>query len=291
MPPKERSPEPAEIKSMSQFSSQREPQRNGHGRKIPVEAASVLEPWHDDEVRQEMERLTAENQHLLAQAHASGQDHAEGDSAELEQLRRENAELRRRVDALETALLERPESEEDWVERQKEYEALLEEKSEVIRGLHQKIQELREASAASAASFAPAASAEPREQPIDPAAHEDFLLMKRRLEEDRAQLEQDEEALEAQMRQMEMAMAKERAEMARQRSELQRLHNELRHEMELASRDAALRERLMPLQRRQQEVAGRKGGAPEAGANPPPEPAPKKNSSGIFRRLFGSKDS
>ncbi|HYT95608.1 MAG TPA: hypothetical protein VEL76_43210 [Gemmataceae bacterium] len=261
---------------MSQRSSQREPQRNSNGR---APAANQLDPWQDDDaLHREMQRLSAENKQLLAQTHP---EHAEGDAAEVEQLRGENAELRRRVDELDNALLERSEGEEDWTERQKEYEALLEEKSEVIRSLHQKIQELRES-----AVPAPAQPEERSSSPMDPAAHEDLLMMKRRLEEDRAQLEEDEEALEQQMRQMEMVMSKERAEMARQRAELQRLHNDLRHEMELAARDAALRERLQPLQRRQQEVSGRKGNASESAGSEPP----RKNTSGIFRRFFGTKE-
>jgi len=62
---------------------------------------------------------------------------------------------------------------------------------------------------------------------------------------------------------MEVQMSRERAELARQRSELQRLQSEIRHELDLAARDAALRERLAPLQRRHQEMTGRTG-APAA---------------------------
>src|SRR5262245_12471660 len=115
---------------MSQRSPQREPQLNSNGR-APV--ANQLDPWQDDDARhQELGHLTAQNKQLLAQVHSR---HGEGDEVE---------QLRRRVDELENALLERSAGEEDWTERQKEYEALLEEKSEVIRSLHQKIQELRE---------------------------------------------------------------------------------------------------------------------------------------------------
>jgi hypothetical protein len=90
-------------------------------------------------------------------------------------------------------------------------------------------------------------------------------------------------------------MSRERAELARQRSELQRLHTDIRHELELAARDATLRERLAPLQRRAHDALNRRGAAPvaEAPAQPasPEAPAqrsqPSRSSSGILRRLFG----
>ncbi len=74
------------------------------------------------------------------------------------------------------------------------------------------------------------------------------------MQELRRQLEEDEESLMQQMRQMEMAMSKDRAELARQRNEIQRMHNELNHEIEIASRDPGLRERLVALQRLQGEI-------------------------------------
>lgn len=276
---------------MPHLNSQREPQRNGaHGNgraKAPEQHGGLEASWSADALRQEMERLAAANEQLLAGAGLATEAAEEGDALEVQRLRVENAELRRRLDEVETAFLERADAGDDWAERQKEYEALLEEKSEVIRELHQRLQEAREAAPE------PRAAAAESHRPMDPALHEDLLLLKQQLEEERAQLEQDEEALMQQLRQMEMAMSRERAEMARQRAELQRLHNDLRHEMELASRDSGLRDRLAPLQRRQQDVAGQKSGTtPAPGATPPtvqPSSA-KKNSSGLFRRLFGAKD-
>jgi hypothetical protein len=246
--------------------------------------------WGEDALRQEMERLAAGNRELRA-AVSNGRHPGEpGENDEIQRLRGENAELRQRVEELEQALLERPENEEDWTERQSEYEALLEEKSEVIRNLHQKIQELREA-----AVSAPSASA--RGGALDPAAQQELVAVKRELEEARAQLEEDEQALEQQMRQMEMAMSRERAELARQRTELTRLHNDLRHEMEQAARDAALKERLQPLQRRQHEVTTRRVPSLVEINVPVPDPPketqapnPKRPASGIFRRMFGKNE-
>jgi chromosome segregation ATPase len=269
---------------MSQLSSQREPHRNGlngSARRGP-EPAGDSHDWADDAVRQQIERLAEDNKQLLAAMGAGSPAPGSADE-EVELLRGENAELRQRIEELEQSLLEHVEN--DWVERQKDYEALLEEKSEVIRGLHQKIQELREAGAAHSASGPP--PSEGPADPIDEKAFQDLLALKRRLEEERGQLQQDEEALEQQMRQMEMAMSRERAELARQRAELQRLHNDLKHEMEQASRDAVLRERLLPLQRRQQEVTGRKNTLADIPVAPPASSS-KRPGSGIFGRLFGS---
>jgi chromosome segregation ATPase len=252
------------------------------------ESASVQDSWGADALKQEIARLAAGNRELRASVGLPRGGAEAADPTELERLRGENAELRARVEELEHALLDRPQSEEDWGERQREYEALLEEKSEVIRGLHQKLQELREA-----------ASAAPRGGPADAGQSQQLANLKRQLEEERAQLEEDAQALETQMRQMEMSMSRERAELARQRTELQRLHNDLRHEMEQAARDAALRERLQPLQRRQQEVASPRRVPTLVEINlPAPAEAPrpetpgggnKKPGSGLLRRLFGSK--
>jgi hypothetical protein len=99
-----------------------------------------------------------------------------------------------------------------------------------------------------------------------------------------------------QMRQMEMAMSKDRAELARQRNEIQRLHSELNREIENASRDPGLRERLVALQRLQGEITGRKPAPtpPVSKAHAPTGPvAPaepgddKRKNSGLLGRIFG----
>jgi hypothetical protein len=280
-------------------------------------AGAGLDGWPSDEaLRQEMERLVAANQELLVTAGLSRP--AESCSVreapevprELAQLRAENARLRTRIEALEEQLQVAVQGrEQTWAEQQREYEALLEEKSEVIRSLHLKVQDLQSAESSPTAA---------QEQSGDALADKQELeTLRQQLEQERCQLAEDAEALEAQMKHMEMAMSRERVELARQRSELQRLHSDFKHELEMASRDEKLRERLAPLQRRHQEVVSAKGGAaPPARptsapqlqrpatmaqlqrpasaaqldpANPGTGPASKKPASGLLRRLFGGR--
>jgi DNA repair exonuclease SbcCD ATPase subunit len=216
-------------------------------------------------------------------AHAAPAHH--GDD-ELSLLRSDNAALQARVEELEQLLIRtEQQGEERWAERQREYEGLLEEKSEVIRGLHQKLGELRERVASAPAEPAPVDDGGPVPD------RQELLRLQRELEEQRQQMQDDEEGMMTQLRQMEMALAKDRAELARQRNELQRLHDELKHEIETASRDSGLRERLGALQRRT-------SAPPRPGPNqdtPPPgvlsKPTPtsaQPTKSGLFRRIFGS---
>jgi hypothetical protein len=233
----------------------------------------------------EMNKLSAINQELMGSLGdsvaatclytASLSENA--DPAEVETLRHENANLKARVQELEAMLADN--SEANWQERQREYEMLLEEKSEVIRGLHQKIQESQEAvdlgGGGPSLENVPASS-------IRLGQAEEILRLKRELEEQRKQIEQDEEDMMAQMRQMELAMAKERAEMARQRQEMVRLQADLAREVEQSSRDPELRERLQNLRRTD--------GRPGTMANPPKpqaQPQQEQKSSGFFRRIFG----
>lgn len=210
------------------------------------------------------------------------------DEPELEMLQRENADLRALVIDLQRQMEEgaAPASDSGWEERQREYDSLLEEKSEVIRSLHQKIQELQ--------ARAPSPQLTPKESELitlsDELERERCQLEqdRRLLEDERAQLKEDEKMMMQQMREMELQMARERAELARQRNELQRLHTEVNHELELASRDAALRERLQPLQRRHQEMNQRRAGG-DTPREPPPQGPPDSSNkeNGLLRRLFG----
>jgi len=192
----------------------------------------------------------------------------------------ENGALAEQLAEAERQLIElRKDAEEALLQQQAEFERILEEKSELIRNLHLKVQELQDRPAAPTCT--------PRE--------EDLMALSEELERERQQLKEDEAALMEQMGQMEVQMSRERAELARQRTELQRLQGEIRLELELAARDAALRERLAPLQRRQQEISARRS----PGATPvPPAPTipastapanavPLGGSNGLLRRIFG----
>jgi hypothetical protein len=226
-----------------------------------------------DALSEELTRLAAINAELIGQlrgAAANGEMRkpAEStDNTELDVLRLENEELRARIAEMEQLLAAN--AEEAWADQQREYEALLEEKSEVIRSLHLKVQELQETT---------------RRAPDEPLPKEEEIRqLKADLDEQRRQLREDEESLMTQMRQMELALSKDRAELARQRQELQRLQTELNREIEQSGRDSGLRERLMNL-RRTQEPA-KKETAPTA-PNGEASSDSKKNS-GLFRRLFG----
>jgi len=232
----------------------------------------------DQRLRQEMQRLSAVNQELLGGKSRSDDRVQE----EIGSLRRENADLRARVSELEQILLVAQNQEDKWAEARRDFESLLEEKSEVIRALHGKVKELQEAGAGSAAA-APQLTVNEQE----------VLQLQEELEEERRQLKEDEETLMKQMREMEMAMSKERAELARQRNEMQRLQADLNRELEQASRDSGLRERLQAFQRRTQDIGSRKApsalpasATPNAAPTDTQEPEEKKGS-GFFRKLFG----
>src|SRR5262249_38487422 len=136
----------------------------------------------------------------------------------------------------------------DWEARPRENGALLEGKSEVVPNFDRQVQALEQE--LNGHQEVP----EEKKTPRPLAREEELMMLSEELERERRQLKEDEEALMEQMREMEVQMARERAEMARQRTELQRLQNDLRHELELAARDATLRERLAPLQRRHQDI-------------------------------------
>ncbi len=210
----------------------------------------------------------------------------------------ENTELRQLVDRLRGQLAQLDAANPGDL---KDYEAILEEKTETIRQLFSRVKEL-EAKALettpSTASRAGVTSEAELAALFEELEREraEFAREQAETERQRKELEEDEHSLRVQMRDMEVQMARERAELARQRNELQRLHMELKHEMDNASRDAGIREKLEPLYRLQQEVLGRKdsGVRPRPGANglsgnsPPARPAPNNGAkrSGFFSRLF-----
>ena len=176
---------------------------------------------------------------VLPQEDVPGPDPVLTTDDELSLLRELSATLQARVDELEQMIASN--GEESWVELEREYEALIEEKSEMIRTLHHKNAELRERVGSAPSPIAPAPVAV--EEPPD---RQELLQLQREVQEQRKQMQDDEESMMAQMRQMEMALAKDRAELARQRAEMQRLHDELKHEMDVAARDGGLRSASAP---------------------------------------------
>ncbi len=205
--------------------------------------------------------------------------------ASTEELLAENEQLHQLLEQARERLNQEEKMAEKWHLQEQQYERLLEEKSELIRHLQDQLEGHSGPSAIIEGS---------RRSPRD----EELIALQQELERERDQLKLDEEALMAEMRNMEVQMSRERADLARQRTELQRLHSELQHELEVASRDAALRERLAPLYRLHEEVIRRRpatdsGARPRAGSVPtaapvPPAPAPEdtSQSGGFLRRIF-----
>lgn len=213
------------------------------------------------------------------------------DPAEMERLVAENGQLREIIAELRHAVDHAAgKREQSWAEQQKEYEGLLEEKSELIRNLHAKVQELE--------SQKPVAPLTPKEEELL-ALNEELERERCRIEQERRQLDEDlkqfkddEQIMVQQMRDMELQMARERAELARQRNDLQRILDEIRHEIERIERDGGLNERLVMLRQRYHDVSkGRIGPPQTSSSNAAPAPAPKdekqRDNSGFFSRLFG----
>jgi hypothetical protein len=64
---------------------------------------------------------------------------------------------------------------------------------------------------------------------------------------------------------MELELSRERAELARERQRLDRLREEARLELEKVQREAGVRDRLAPVQKLRDEIAGAATPAEEAG--------------------------
>jgi hypothetical protein len=222
--------------------------------------------------------------------------HLGADSLDIGKLEAENVELRSIIAELRQLVEDAThKGEQGWADRQKEYESLLEEKSEVIRQLHIKVKELEDRG--------PPTPKTPKEEELLALSEElerercQLQKEKREVEEERRQLVEDEQTMTHQMREMEVQMARERADFARLRNELQRIHEEIRRELENAERNGQLTQRLGLLRQRYQEVASRKsagampGQAPASNSpaddEPPGNAAAKKRDGGFFRGIFG----
>jgi chromosome segregation ATPase len=210
------------------------------------------------------------------------------EAQELLTLREENEQLRALCVELEQALHEASlPGHAGGEDRLKEYEAMLEEKTEMIRQQHEQMQELQ----ATVAELE--CQPKTRTATNGPAPREDDLLaLSEELERDRRQIQEDEQALMQQMREMEVSMARERAEMARQRNDMQRLQSEIRHELERLERNGALQSKIEGLKNKLSDATTRRGSAPAASRNQPtqpsaaPTPTPTKKE-GLMGRLFG----
>lgn len=186
-------------------------------------------------------------------------------------------------------------TEAQWEEREKAHQADLAERTEIILSLEAELDRIR-------TEGLPELSPEEIHDAV-------VKRMKAELEERRRQLDEDEANLMQQLRAMELALAKDRADLARQRAELDRLHADFQRELEHASRDSELRDRLAAFQRRHVAPPGKRASDPEVSQAaiatavaltkqtpvdtpaPPPERARLsggKQASGLFRRLFGA---
>jgi len=227
---------------------------------------------------------------VASPAYAAGAD----DLQEAGRLRDENAQLRSLCLELEQALQEASsrgggDEGSGASDQNRDFEALLEEKSETIRRLHQHVEELQ-----AALTDAEARAAEAVEQGGSGARPGGGGGPVPREE----QLQEDEQTLMDQMREMEVGMARERAELARQRNDLQRLQAEIRHELERLERNGALQSKIDSLKSKLQDVTARRGarsdvpgqpGAPSPANAPPAQPpssGPSKGQ-GLMGRLFG----
>lgn len=272
---------------------------------------SALDAWGtDDLMPREGEDLGSEPQGLLSPREPSGLEPAGGeiDAGADPRLLNENLELRGIIADLQQELeAAHSKSEHEWTERQKEYENLLDEKTDTIRSLHLKLQEYQELH-------------EKLQRPPTP-KEEELLAMSEDLERERCQLQQERREVDEEKRQlkeendssmedarrMEMQMARERADLARQKNELQRLNEEIRQELDRLERDRGLSDRLQQLRHRHLEAMKGKSsmmGPPQSKPNPSPktqlsidldseagkaaeDDPKKKKDSGLFRRMFG----
>ncbi len=216
---------------------------------------------------------------------------------ELETLRAENGQLRSLCVELEQALQEATQhdanlSDADIDERLREYELMIEQKSETIRQQHQEIQRSQSLVAELEGQLASIASARPTYS--GPAPREDELMrLAEELERERRQLQEDEQTLMEQMREMEVSLARERAELARQRNDLQRLQVDIRHELERLEKSGAVQSKIDQLKAQMQDASTRRGMAPSSSGQQRTtqtqdgEQKPSDRGTGLFKRLFG----
>lgn len=179
-----------------------------------------------------------------------------------DELRAENEQLREIAAELKAQFAEisKPAA-TSWEDREREYEALLDEKSEMIRTLHVRIQELEAASGSRAAAKGSPADDDPELlATIEELSREQAEMDKERalLDEDRRQLRQDEEDMESRMQEMELQVAKSRSDLVRQRHEVHELYGMVRVELEKGQQSGVMSDRLKSLLQRHQTLGNSK---------------------------------
>jgi len=297
-------------------SDQQSPRSEGNVRRSLRESMNMSNGPASQPPLEESEE-SEESASMLAALQDKPEEAAQDDPEEIVRLQEESDHLRYALKELRQQLEQvGGDPQPGWGEREREYEDMLEQKSETIRELNVRLQELNQDDGGARATAASAAPANVNQDELanlsDEIERERCQLEqeRRRSVDDRRQLRDDEDSMMRQMREMELQMAKERAELARQRNELQRLHSEIRHELELATRDAAVNERLRMLQRRSQletPAASVKGSSAETRAtskkrttlstpgikidkgdkNKNDKNKPKEGGTGFFGRFFG----
>ena len=142
--------------------------------------------------RSELQQLTVAQHELIQELRSDAG--IDLDAEELPRLRRENAELRVRVKQLEQTLAAAPPCDATRPDRQSDCEKPLDEKSEVSRAQHVKMEESKEIT--------------PRDRSAPEVCDAAVEEMVRELDEQRRQLQEDEANLMQQVRNMEMALAR-----------------------------------------------------------------------------------
>ena len=210
---------------------------------------------------------------------------------ELATLRSENEELRKLVLEMDQALRNNPAPSHDSPLPQGDMEQLLEEKSEVIRGLHTENQELKKIIADLEERLYGGVTTEPvstGNQPESTASTEQEII---ELQEKRDQLRKEISELEKYICDEEVRTSRERAEIARQRYEVERLKADLDIELEKLQKDKDLKSKIIvmkshlsgthvALERPKQEESAKDSEFP---------PNAKANTPGFFAKLFGKK--
>jgi hypothetical protein len=203
-----------------------------------------------------------------------------------EEVRNENLQLRQSVEQARGRLASLEKEAELWRAREQEYENMLEEKSELIRQLHVKLNEIPKRNS-------------------DLPSEEELVALHQELQRERQEFEQERSDMENQFKQMEISLAKERADIARQRSEANRLQSEIKRQIEMLEREAKTKDS-NAVRSLRDEVLGRKPSGqtgrptpPSGTAQTPTQPLPSlqdrkapegEGGSGrksLFGRLFG----